>query len=81
MPGHPLALWVNDSMGFMMVGFLVSGAGFVLLSYGRKMQRPPQLITGLVMLILPYVVPSIAWMLAATFGVVGLMWVAIARDL
>lgn len=64
-----------------MVGFLVSGAGFVLLSYGRKMQRPPQLITGLVMLILPYVVPSIAWMLAATFGVVGLMWVAIARDL
>lgn len=80
-PGQADSFCVNGNMGFMVVGFLVSGAGFVLLSYGRKMQRPPQLITGLVLLILPYVVPSIAWLLAATVGTVGLMWVALARDL
>lgn len=81
MPGQARALWTNDAMGMMVVGFVVSGVGFVLVSYGRKMQRPPQLVAGLVLLILPYVVPNIAWMLAATAGVMGLMWVALTRDL
>jgi len=67
-------------MGFLAVGFLVSGIGFVLLSYGRKLQRPPQLMAGLVLLILPYLVPDILWMVAATLGVLGLMYVWLLRE-
>lgn len=61
-------------MGMFVVGFLVSGVGFVLLSYGRKLQRPPQLLAGVLLLILPYVVPSTTWMLVGTLGVLGAMW-------
>lgn len=68
-------------MGFFLTGFVVSGIGFVLLSYGRKLQRPPQLLAGLVLLILPYLTSTITWMLAATVAVVGLMWLALAQDL
>jgi hypothetical protein len=67
-------------MGFFVVGFLVSSVGFVLLSYGRKLQRPPQLVAGLILLILPYLVPGILWMLVATAGVVGLMYLWLLRE-
>jgi hypothetical protein len=67
-------------MGFFIVGFLVSSVGFVLLSYGKKLQRPPQLLAGLILLILPYLVPSILWMLVATAGVVALMYLWLLRE-
>jgi hypothetical protein len=67
-------------MGFFITGFLVSGVGFVLLSYGRKLQRPPQLVSGLVLLILPYLVPSILWMLVATACVLALMYIWLLRE-
>lgn len=67
-------------MAFFVVGLLVSSVGFVLLSYGRKLQRPPQLVAGVVLLVLPYVVPTILWLLLATVLIVGLMWAALMRD-
>ncbi len=56
---------------------LVSSAGFVLLVYGRKMARPPHLLTGIVLLVLPFLVPGAALMLAiaAVLGVV--LWLAV----
>lgn len=67
-------------MGFFVVGFLVSGVGLVLLNYGRKLQRPPQLVAGLVLLILPYLVPSLLWMVVAALGVLGSMYVWLLRE-
>jgi hypothetical protein len=67
-------------MGFFIVGFLVSSVGFVLLSYGKKLQRPPQLLAGLILLILPYLVPSILWMLLSTACLLGLMYIWLLRE-
>lgn len=67
-------------MSFFVVGFLVSSLGFVLLSYGHKLKRPPQLIAGVLLLIVPYLVPTVVWMLVGTVVVVTAMWVALMRD-
>lgn len=40
----------------LILSFIVSGVGFVLFSYGRKMQRYPQLVSGLLLMGFPYFV-------------------------
>ncbi len=39
---------------FLMLSLIPSGAGFVLFTYGRKQQRWPQLVSGLLLLVYPY---------------------------
>ncbi len=51
-----------DGLGII-VSFLISGLGFVFFSYGRKMQRPPQIAGGLLLMVFPYFVSSVLGML------------------
>jgi hypothetical protein len=64
------------SPSWIVASLLVSAIGFVLLSYGKKMARIPQLVVGLAMLIYPYFVPNVVAMLIVA-GVLSLgLWVA-----
>jgi hypothetical protein len=63
----------------LLVSLLISSIGFVLLSYGRKMSRPPQLIAGLLLLMYPYFVPSVTVMLAIAAVVLAALWLAVQR--
>ena len=56
-------------MGTLVAGFVVSSVGFVLFSYGRKMSRAPHVLTGLVLMVFPYFVPSVL----AAFGIATLL--------
>lgn len=56
-------------MGTLVAGFVVSGVGFVLFSYGRKMSRAPHVLTGLVLMVFPYFVSSVL----AVFGIATLL--------
>ena len=47
----------------ILASLVVSGVGFVLFSYGKRLRRMPQLATGIVMLVYPYFVPSAGMML------------------
>lgn len=38
----------------LILSLIPSGIGFVLFTYGRKQQRWPQLVTGLVLMVYPY---------------------------
>ena len=67
-------------LGKLVVSFLVSGTGFVLFSFGRKQQRWPQLVSGLVLMGMPYFVTGILTMLGATFFVLAGLWGALAAD-
>lgn len=67
-------------MGLFVVGFLVSCVGFVLFSYGRKLKRPPQLLSGIVLLVVPYFVPNVAWLLGATVLTLFLTWVWLMKE-
>jgi hypothetical protein len=70
---------MNFDGNSILASLLVSSVGFVLMVYGRKMGRAPQLITGVLMLIYPYFIGSVVPMLAVAAGVLLLMWLAIQR--
>ena len=65
----------------LLAGLLVSSIGFVLLSYGKKMSRPPHMLTGLILLVYPYFVPGVGATLAVAVVILGLFWVALKRGL
>lgn len=55
---------------------LVSGIGFVLFSFGRRRERFPFIVVGVVMLVYPYFVSDVFWMLALAPVLLLLLWVA-----
>jgi hypothetical protein len=61
----------------LLASLLVSSIGFVLLSYGKKMSRPPQMLTGLVLLVYPYFITNAWLMLAIGAALCGLLWLAV----
>jgi hypothetical protein len=60
---------MNFDTGSLLASLLVSSVGFVLLTYGRRMSRPPHFLTGLVLLIYPYFVGT-PWIMLAIAGVI-----------
>ena len=68
-------------MGSLLVAFAVSALGFVLFTFGRKMARAPQLLAGIVLMIYPYFVPGVVWMLAIAAGVTALLWLSLRYGL
>ena len=58
---------MDFSAGSIIAGFFVSGVGFVLFKYGRKMGRVPHVLAGLVLMVFPYFVPNPYLM----FGIAG----------
>lgn len=63
----------------LFVSLLISSVGFVLLSYGRKMSRPPHLIAGLLLLAYPYFVPSVVVMLVIAAAILAALWIAVQQ--
>jgi len=61
----------------LIAGLLVSSVGFVLLSYGKKMSRPPHMLTGLILLVYPYFVPGAILTLAIAAVLLGALWFAV----
>ena len=61
----------------LLSSLFVSSVGFVLLSYGRKMGRPPHMIAGLVLLVYPFFVPGYLIMLAIAAVIIGALWFAV----
>jgi hypothetical protein len=59
----------------------VSGAGYVLFSYGKKLQRLPQLACGVVLMVFPYFVSNVALMLGIAAAVGGALWVGLKLGL
>lgn len=67
---------MNLDAGTLVAGFVVSGVGFVLFSYGRKMSRIPHVVTGLVLMVFPYFVPNVLVMFGITALLCGLLYMA-----
>ncbi|QQR92067.1 MAG: hypothetical protein IPJ88_16380 [Myxococcales bacterium] len=61
----------------MFVAFLVSGAGFVSFSYGKRQRRFPQIAVGLILMVYPYFVSNVAWSLLIAAALLALLWLAV----
>ena len=48
----------------LIFSLIPSGIGFVLFTYGRKMNRLPQLIGGILLMIYPYFTPTMTTMIS-----------------
>ena len=56
---------------------LVSAVGVVLFVYGKKQERVPQLVAGLLFMVYPYFVESRLWLVVAGLVLAAGLWQAI----
>jgi hypothetical protein len=68
---------VSLDPGWIVASLIVSSIGFILLNYGRKFARAPQIVVGLAMLIYPYFVPGVLANVLVAVGLLGVMWLAV----
>ena len=60
--------------GSLLASLVVSSVGWVLFSYGRKQQRLPHVGIGMLMMVYPYFMPSVAWQLVTMPLLLGVLW-------
>jgi hypothetical protein len=67
---------LNLDPNYLLASLIVSGVGLVLFKFGKSQRRVSFTTTGLIMLIYPYFVSSVAWMLAIVPLLLLLLWLA-----
>jgi hypothetical protein len=65
--------------GVLFFSLITSGVGFVLFMYGKKQERPPQLVGGIVLMVYPYFVSSLAMNVVIFVAVVAATWFAVRQ--
>jgi hypothetical protein len=74
------ALLTSFDPTWLFLSIIPSAVGFVLFRYGKKQQRWPQMVAGLLLMVYPYFTAS-TLSLIATGAVIGIgLWVAIRLD-
>jgi len=59
---------------WLFLSLIPSGIGFVLFVYGRKQDRLPQLVAGLVLMVYPYFATSVATLVGIGAAVALALW-------
>ncbi len=67
----PFDLW------WILTELVVGGAGFVLFTYGRRQERVPQLVAGLLFMVFPFFVTSVSGLLVGSVLLSAATWWAI----
>jgi hypothetical protein len=62
---------------WLFLSLFPSGIGFVLFVYGKKQERWPQLVAGLVLMVYPYVATSTIALVAGGLVIGTGLWLAI----
>lgn len=57
----------------LFASLLIGSVGFVLLAYGKKQARLPQVAVGLILLIYPYFIPGALLMVGIAIALLGLL--------
>ena len=76
--GHPTRSTGSRLMTFdatwLFLSLIPGGAGFVLLVYGKKEQRWPHLVAGLLLMVYPYFTTGISSLVATGAAIGLLLW-------
>ena len=68
---------MNLDAGWVLASLVISGIGFVLFEYGRRMRRFPQAVTGVALLGYPYFVPAVVPMVIIAAAVLVVLWLVV----
>jgi len=63
--------------GSFVTSLIVSSIGFVVFMYGRRQERLPHVMVGLLMMGFPYFVPSVPLMIGIAAALLAGLWAAI----
>ena len=63
--------------GPLIASLIVSSIGFVVFGYGKRLQRLPQVVVGLVLMAFPYFVPSVPLIASIAALLLGGLWLAV----
>jgi hypothetical protein len=63
--------------GSLFAELIVSGIGFVLFVYGKKQDRWPHLVSGLLMMVYPYFVSSVSMLVVPAACICLALWYAV----
>jgi multisubunit Na+/H+ antiporter MnhC subunit len=63
----------------LFLSLISGGIGLVLFIYGKKQQRPPQLVAGLALMAYPYLVSTVMMTVVVGIAIVLALWVAIKQ--
>ena len=72
---------MNFSADLLFASLIISTIGFALFRYGKKQERMPQLICGIILMAFPYFVESTLWMTAVAGSLIAGLWFAIRNGL
>ena len=70
-------LSIEFSASSLFAGFLVSTVGFSVFLYGKKQARPPQLVAGLLLLVLPMALPGAMLLTGVSIAVIAATWLVV----
>lgn len=65
---------MNFSGAWLFASLIVGTIGFGIFAYGKKERRSPQLLAGLALMAISWLVSSPFWMSACAVLVIGALW-------
>lgn len=68
---------MDFSPGWLFTSLFVGSVGGGFFLYGKKQERLPQLLAGILIAIDSGVVPDPLWMCVGALGVIGALWLAL----
>jgi hypothetical protein len=68
---------VNFDPTWLFVSLIPSGIGFVLFVYGKKQQRWPHMLAGIVFSVYPYFTPGIGALVGIGVALGAALWLAV----
>ena len=68
---------MNFDAGSLIASLIIGSIGFVLLSYGKKQSRFPQMVVGLALVVYPYFIPSVWVMIGIGVALVSGLFAAV----
>jgi hypothetical protein len=68
---------MNLDATWVFLSLIPGGIGFVLFVYGKKQDRWPHLVTGLVLMVYPYFTTSVAALIGVGALICGALWYAV----
>lgn len=60
----------------LLASVLIGSVGLGFFIYGKRQRRMPHLVTGVLLMLYPYVVPSVGWMALIAVGLCGSLYLA-----